>query len=81
MVALVIKKDLAKAASHCFINGIALKCLKELITMVLRKNGKKDYSLLGSYRSITLKNMLAKVLKKYIANIMSKAAKEYRLFF
>ena len=47
--------------------------------MVLYKDGKKDYSLLGSYRLIALKNTLVKVLEKYVANIMSKAVEEYRL--
>jgi len=46
---------------------------------MLRKEGKKDYSLLGSYRLIALKNTLAKVLEKHIANIISKAVEEYRL--
>ena len=79
MVALVIKKDFAEVASYCFINGIAPEYLKEFITVVLYKDRKKDYSLLGSYRLIALKNMLAKVLEKYIANIISKAVEEYRL--
>ena len=79
MVALVIKKDLVEVASYCFTNGIALESLKESITMVLYKEGKKDYSLPGSFRPIALKNTLAKVLEKYIANIMSKAAEEHRL--
>jgi len=77
----VIIKDLAKAASYCFASRIILKSLKESITVVLCKEGKKDYSLLGSYRLITLKNMLAKVLEKYVANIISKAAEEHRLLF
>jgi len=47
--------------------------------MVLRKKEKKDYSLLGSYRLIALKNMLTKILEKHVVNIMSKAVKEYRL--
>jgi len=55
VVALVIIKDLAKAASYCFTSGIILESLKESITIVLRKEGKKDYSLLGSYRPIALK--------------------------
>jgi len=76
VVALVIIKDLVKAASYCFASGIILESLKESITIVLRKEGKKDYSLLGSYRPITLKNTLVKVLEKYIANIISKAAEE-----
>jgi len=47
--------------------------------MVLHKERKKDYSLLGSYKPITLKNTLAKVLEKYIANIISEVAEEYSL--
>jgi len=76
---LVIVKDLAEAASHYFASGIILKSFKEFITVVLYKKGKKDYSLLGSYRLIALKNMLAKVLEKHVANIISKAVEEYRL--
>ena len=79
MVASVIKKDLVETASHYFTNKIALKSLKKFITVVLHKEGKKDYSFLGSYRLITLKNTLAKILKKYIANIISEAAEEHRL--
>jgi len=47
--------------------------------VVLYKEEKKDYSLLGSYRPIALKNTLAKVLEKYIANIILEAAEEYKL--
>ena len=79
MVALVIKKDLIEVASYCFTNRIVLESLKESITAVLYKEGKKDYSLLGSYRLITLKNTLVKVLEKHIANVISKAAEEHRL--
>ena len=79
VVVLVIKKDFVKAASYCFINGIALESLKEFITVVLYKEGKKDYSLLSSYRLIAFKNILAKVLKKYIANIIFKAIEKHRL--
>jgi len=76
VVALIIIKDLAEVASYYFTSGIILKSLKESITIVLRKKGKKDYFLLGSYRPITLKNTLVKVLEKYIANIISKAAEK-----
>jgi len=79
VVVLVIIKDLAETASYCFASGIILKRLKEFITVVLRKEGKKNYSLLSSYRLITLKNILVKVLEKYVVNIMSKAAEEHRL--
>ena len=79
IVALVIVKDLVEVASYCFANGIIPKSLKESIIAVLYKEGKKDYSLPGSYRLIALKNTLVKVLEKYIANIMLEAAEEYRL--
>jgi len=79
VAALVIVKDLAEVASHYFASKIILESLKEFITVVLCKEGKKDYSLLGSYRLIALKNMLVKVLEKHVANIISKAAEEYRL--
>jgi len=79
VVALIIIKDLVKVASYYLTSGIILKSLKESITIVLRKEGKKDYFFLDSYRPITLKNTLVKVLKKYVANIISKAVKEYRL--
>jgi len=80
VAALVIVKDLVEVASHYFASRIIPKSLKKSITVVLRKEGKKDYSLLGSYRLITLKNTLVKVLEKHIANIISKAAEEHRLF-
>jgi len=79
VAALVIVKDLAKVASYCFTSGIIPKSLKEFITVVLYKEGKKDYFFLGSYRLIAFKNMLVKVLEKYVANIISKAAEEHRL--
>ena len=77
VVALVIINDLAEVASYYFTSGIILESLKESITIVLRKEGKKDYSLLGSYRLITLKNTLVKILKKHIANIILEATEEY----
>jgi len=79
VVILIIVKDLAETASNCFINKIILKSLKEFIIIVLRK--KKNYFLLSSYKLITLKNILVKVLEKYIVNIILKTAEEYRLLF
>jgi len=76
---LVIVKDLAEVTSYYFASRIILKSFKKSITVVLYKERKKDYSFLGSYRPIALKNMLVKVLEKYIANIIFKAAEEYRL--
>ena len=79
IIALVIAKDLAKAASYYFTNKTIPESLKESIIVILHKDGKKDYSLLSSYKLIALKNTLAKVLKKYVANIISKAVKKYKL--
>jgi len=81
MVILVIIKDLAEIASYYFINRILLKSLKEFIIAVLRKEGKINYSFPGSYKLIIFKNMLAKVLEKYVVNIILKIVEEYGLLF
>ena len=62
VVILVIIKDLAKIARYYFINKIILKNLKKSITVVLYKEG-KNYFFLNSYKLITLKNTLVKVLE------------------
>ena len=46
---------------------------------ILRKKGKVDYLFLGSYRPITLKNTLSKILKRVIADNIVDTAKEYAL--
>ena len=81
MVVLIIIEDLTEIASYCFASGIILKSLKKFITVVLCTEEKKDYSLLSSYKSIIFKNTLIKVLEKYIANIVFKVTKKYKLFF
>jgi len=78
-IILIIIKDLAEIASCYFASEIILKHFKKSIIIVLRKEGGK-YSLLSSYKLIALKNILIKVLKKHVVNIMSKTAKEHRLF-
>ena len=78
MVTLVIVKDLIEITSYCFANEIILKNLKEFITIILCK---KIFFFFGSYKLIIFKNMLVKVLKKYIINIMLEATKEYKLLF
>ena len=47
--------------------------------IVLRKEGKKDYFLTGSYRPIALENTLAKVLEKRVADVMTEAAESCNL--
>jgi len=47
--------------------------------VILRKEGKADYLIPGSYRPITLKNTLSKILEKVIADHIADTAKEYAL--
>ena len=49
------------------------------MTVVLRKKGKVDYLIPGSYRPIALENTLSKVLEKVIADRIANTAKEYNL--
>ena len=42
------------------------KGFKVITTVILQKVKKKDYSLLGSYRLITLENTLGKLLEKIV---------------
>ena len=46
---------------------------------VLRKEGKADYLLLGSYRPITLENTLSKILERVIVDYIVDTAKEHAL--
>ena len=46
---------------------------------ILRKEGKVDYLLLGSYYPITLENTLSKILERVIADYIADIAKEYAL--
>ena len=74
-----ISADLAQAVSSAFAAGTLPSCLKESTTLALRKEGKKDYSLPGSYRPIALENALAKVVEKILANRISEAAETHNL--
>ena len=47
--------------------------------VILYKEGKADYLLLGSYRPIALENTLSKILERVIAERMADIAKEYAL--
>ena len=55
------------------------KIKKSIITVALYKDGKVDYSLINSYRPITLKNTIVKVYKKLLAILISQKAKEWDL--
>jgi hypothetical protein len=46
---------------------------------ILYKEGKADYLLLKSYRLITLKNTLSKILERIVVNYIVNTAEEYTL--
>lgn len=74
-----ISTGLARALSKAFAAGSITSRFKESVTLALRKDGKKDYSLPGSYRSIALENALAKVMEKVLANRISQVAETHNL--
>ena len=65
--------DIARAY---FTIGYYPRLRKAIITVILQKEGKVDYLILGSYRPITLKNTLSKILEKVIADRIVDTAKE-----
>ena len=79
MVCLGITEPLAEVIGRHFADGTLPETYKESTTVVLRKEQKKDYSLLSSYRPIALENTLVKLMEKIVANHMAATAEEYRL--
>ena len=70
---------LADIARVCFIIGYYPRLRRAIITVILRKEGKVDYLLLGSYRPIALENTLSKILERVIAERIADIAEEYAL--
>src|SRR6266571_2829482 len=70
---------LADVARACFAIGYYPRLGRAMTTVVLRKEGKADYSLPGSYRPIALKNTLSKVLKRVIIKHIADTAEEHAL--
>ena len=70
---------LADIAKIYFVIGYYLKLRRTIIIFVLYKEGKVDYLFLRSYRPITLKNTLSKILERVIANHITDMAKEHAL--
>ena len=68
--------DIAKA---CFIIGYYLRLKRAIIMVVLYKEGKADYLLLGSYCPIALENTLSKILERVIVEYIVDIAKEHAL--
>jgi hypothetical protein len=70
---------LADVAKVCFAISYYLRLGRAIITYVLCKEGKADYSLLGSYRPITLENTLSKILERVVADRIVDIAEEHAL--
>ncbi len=62
-----------------FIIGHHLRLRRAIIIVILHKEGKADYLILGSYCPIALKNTLSKILKRIIVDCIVDIAKEYTL--
>ena len=73
IVAPLILKELAQAVIKYLAIGLP-EGLKELFTLVLRKEEKKKYLLLGAYRPIVLKNILVKLVEKVLTIRMVRKA-------
>ena len=76
---LLIAPWLIDIARAYFVIGYYLRLGRAIITFILRKEGKADYLLLGSYRPIALENTLSKILEKVITYRIADTAKEYAL--
>ena len=76
---LLIAPWLADIARVYFIIGYYLRLRRAIIMVVLHKENKVDYLLLKSYRPITLKNTLSKILERVIAKYIVDIAKEHAL--
>ena len=70
---------LTNIAKACFIIGYYLRLKRAITIFILYKEGKANYLFLGSYRLITLKNTLSKILKKVIIDHIADITKEYAL--
>ena len=68
--------DIAKV---CSIIGYFLRLKRAIIIIILHKEDKADYLLLGNYCPITLENTLSKILERVIVEHMADIAKEHAL--
>jgi hypothetical protein len=62
-----IAPAIAEIAKACFEAGYFPSAFRRTTTVVLRKDGDRDYSLSGSYRPIALENTLSKVVEGFLA--------------
>ena len=80
-IILKISADFMQKICITFLCNLLSTHYKELIIIIQCKKNKKNYLLLKSYRLITFKNMLAKVIKKILVTYISYTAEKYSLFF
>ena len=70
-----VYKELALYLAESFTTVVYLKYYckirKSITTVTLHKDGKADYFFINSYRSIILKNTIAKVYKKLLVTLIS----------
>ena len=75
----LIQTDLAIAISRYLTAGTLPVSYRESTTITLRKKDKKNYIISDSYRLITLKNTLIKLLEKVLIIQIMKIAEEHNL--
>jgi hypothetical protein len=74
-----ITPGVTQAIRRLTAGGPLPQSLRESTTVVLRKEGKKDYTLPGGYRPIALENTIAKVVEKFLAQRLSLAAEQHEM--
>jgi len=79
LVRKTISPGLSRVLTDFFKLSEIPQSLKESTTIALRKEGKGDYTLPGSYRPITLENTLAKLVEKIVAEILTNIAEKHNL--
>jgi len=70
---------LADVAKAYFAIGYYPRLRRSMTTIILRKEGKANYLIPGSYRPIALKNTLSKILEKVIADHIVDMAEKHAL--
>ena len=75
----ILLPTLHKLFNACLQQGYCPAHFKETITVVLRKQGKDDYTQPKSYRPIALLNTLGKALEAIVANRLTYLADTYHL--
>ena len=78
-ITLKISVNLAQRIHTTLICSLLSTCYKKSIIIILYKKNKKNYLLLKSYKLITLKNMLVKIIKKMLVTYLNYIAEKYSL--